>query len=220
MTKKKAATTQRDEARAARRKAILEAAGAVFFERGFEAATTLEIAKRARTSKRALYDLFGSKDVLLAALIRESSKQMEAPLELRAPQSRDALLETLRQFGRRFLEQLFHPHRTAMYRLAIAEMFRSGKVARGLEDAGRRPVVAALQRMLVVAGENGLLRPADVELLTTAFFGILIGGIHMQVLLGLEEAAVRDTIQQRVDQAVEVLGRLTAPPPDGDRQGE
>lgn len=220
MTKKKAATTQRDEARAARRKAILEAAGAVFFERGFEAATTLEIAKRARTSKRALYDLFGSKDVLLAALIRESSKQMEAPLELRAPQSRDALLETLRQFGRRFLEQLFHPHRTAMYRLAIAEMFRSGKVARGLEDAGRRPVVAALQRMLVVAGENGLLRPADVELLTTAFFGILIGGIHTQVLLGLEEDAVPKAIQHRVDQAVEVLARLVGPPPDGDRQAE
>jgi AcrR family transcriptional regulator len=220
MTKKQAAPAYGNGALAARRNAILDAAGAVFFERGFEAATTLEIAKRARTSKRALYELFGSKDMLLAAIIRESSKQMEAPLELPPPQSREALLETLRQFGRRFLEQLFHPHRTAMYRLAIAEMFRSGKVAKGLEDAGRRPVVSTLDRLLTAAGENGLLRPADVELLRTAFFAILIGGIHTQVLLGLEEAAVHRAIQHRVDQAVEVIGRLIGSTPGGDRESD
>jgi Bacterial regulatory proteins, tetR family len=78
----------------ARRQAILSAAAAVFFERGFEAATTLEIANRAHTSKRALYELFGSKELLLAALIRASSQQMQGPLELAAPDSREALIET------------------------------------------------------------------------------------------------------------------------------
>src|SRR5262245_55479538 len=82
-----------------RREAILAAAAAVFFERGFEAATTLEIASRARTSKRALYELFGSKDLLLSALIRDSSRKMQAPLELAAPDREDALLMALRQFG-------------------------------------------------------------------------------------------------------------------------
>jgi TetR/AcrR family transcriptional regulator, mexJK operon transcriptional repressor len=208
---KKGTLTRSGDELTARRNAILTAAGAVFFEYGFEAATTLEIAKRARTSKRALYELFGSKDMLLTALIRESSQQMRAPLELAPPDCQAGLLETLRRFGRHFLEQLFHPHRVAMYRLAIAEVFRSGKVATELEGAGRQPVVDALTRFLTHAARKGLVRSEDIELLTTAFFGILIGGIHTQLLLGLEEAVAQKAIQHRVDRAVEVVGRIIKP---------
>lgn len=193
---------------AARRQAILSAAGAVFFERGFEAATTLEIASRARTSKRALYELFGSKEQLLDALIRESSQQMQAPLELASPDSREALLETLRQFGHRFLEQLFHPRRTAMYRLAIAEAFRSGKVAIELEAAGRQPVVEAMTRFLAQAARNRLVRAEDIELLAAAFFGILVGPQQTQLLLGLEKTVPPQAIRHRVELAVEAVRRL------------
>jgi AcrR family transcriptional regulator len=192
----------------ARRQAILAAAGAVFFERGFEAATTLEIASRAHTSKRALYELFGSKELLLAALIRESSQKMQAPLELASPDTREALLDTLRQFGRHFLEQLFHPHRTAMYRLAIAEAFRSGKVARELEAAGRQPVVETMTQFLAQAARNRLVRVEDIELLAAAFFGILVGPRHTQLLLGLEKTVPPRAICHRVDLAVEAVRRL------------
>jgi AcrR family transcriptional regulator len=191
-----------------RRETILAAAASVFFERGFEAATTLEIARRARTSKRALYELFGSKDLLLSALIRESSQKMQAPLGLASADSEGALLTALRQFGQRFLEQLFHPHRTAMYRLAIAEAFRSGKVANELNVAGRQPVVDGLTRYLEQAARTGLVRTQDVELLTAAFLGILVGGMHTRLLLGLEKAVPTKTISQRVEQAVEVVRRL------------
>jgi AcrR family transcriptional regulator len=180
----------------------------VFFERGFEAATTLEIARRARTSKRALYELFGSKDLLLAALIRESSRTMQAPLGLASPDTRAALLETLGRFGHQFLEQLFHPHRTAMYRLAIAEAFRSGTVARELEAAGRQPVVEALTQFLAQAARNKLIRAQDIELLAAAYFGILVGGMHTQLLLGLQKAIPPKMIRHRVDQAVEAVRRL------------
>jgi AcrR family transcriptional regulator len=197
-----------DDELTARRQAILAAAGAVFFERGFEAATTLEIARRARTSKRALYELFGSKELLLAALIRESSQQMRAPLELAYPDSREALLETLDQFGHRFLDQLFHPRRTAMYRLAIAEVFRSGKVASELEAAGRQPVVEAMTRFLAQAARNRLVRVEDIELLAAAFFGILVGPRHTQLLLGLEQTVPPQAIRHRVELAVEAVRRL------------
>lgn len=206
--KRKEARLEEDGELKARRQAILAAAGAVFFERGFEAATTLEIANRARTSKSTLYQLFGSKELLLSALIRESSQQMQAPLELPPPDSQAALLDALAQFGHRFLEQLFHPRRTAMYRLAIAEAFRSGKVARELEAAGRQPVVEAMTRYLAQAARNQLVRAQDIELLTAAFFGILVGPRHTQLLLGLEKAVSPQAISHRVDLAVEAVRRL------------
>src|SRR5262245_14732128 len=210
VAKRKDALTGRNEELAARREAVLVAAGAVFFEHGFEAATTLEIARRARTSKRALYELFGSKDELLAALIRESAQDMRAPLELASPDSPAALLETLAQFGQRLLEELFHPHRTAMYRLAIADAFRSGKVAQALDATGRQPTVEALTRFLALAARNGLLRTQDVELVAVAFFGTLIGGVHIQLLLGPEQEIPPKAIRERVERAVEVVRRLLA----------
>ena len=53
------------------RRRILEAAFSAFMERGFVEASTLEIATRARASKRELYALFGSKQDMLIACIGE-----------------------------------------------------------------------------------------------------------------------------------------------------
>jgi hypothetical protein len=52
-----------------RRRSILEAAYHVLVERGYAGASTLEIATRARVSKRELYAEFGSKSGILRALI-------------------------------------------------------------------------------------------------------------------------------------------------------
>src|SRR5215468_9606024 len=52
-----------------RRRALLEAAYSVLMERGYAGASTLEIARRARVSKRELYAEFGSKSGMLQALI-------------------------------------------------------------------------------------------------------------------------------------------------------
>jgi AcrR family transcriptional regulator len=58
-----------DEAKDARRQALLDAALDEFFERGFTAARTHDIAKRAGLSKGTLYLYFDSKEALFAELI-------------------------------------------------------------------------------------------------------------------------------------------------------
>jgi len=52
---------------------ILEAAFSAFTQRGFADTSTLEIATRARASKRELYAEFDSKQDMLVACIRASS---------------------------------------------------------------------------------------------------------------------------------------------------
>lgn len=54
-----------------RRQAIVEGAYSAFLELGFAKTTTAEVARRARVSKRAIYELFDNKMALFATVIRE-----------------------------------------------------------------------------------------------------------------------------------------------------
>jgi AcrR family transcriptional regulator len=191
-----------------RRAAILDAAGAVFFERGYDATSTLEIARRAKTSKRALYELFSSKEGILAALIRAASCRMQAPLALPAPGTEDELLGLLAAFGGRFLAQLLDPDRTEMYRLAIGEARRSGQVARELELNGRKPVTDSMRTVLEAAAGAGIIRGDDIELVVAVYFGVLIGGSQVQCLLGENGARTPSAIDAKVALAIEAVRRI------------
>ena len=58
---------------------ILRAAMRTFMEHGFAAATTLEIATRAKVSKRELYALVGNKEQMLAACVAGRGQRMAQP---------------------------------------------------------------------------------------------------------------------------------------------
>jgi AcrR family transcriptional regulator len=88
---------------------ILDAAFRVFVERGPAGATTREIARRARTSKRTLYENFGSKEGIFAALVEGRASRMREPLALGEPGSSQELAEVLVAFGVRFLGELVKP---------------------------------------------------------------------------------------------------------------
>ena len=63
------------ERRAETRRRIVEAAGRVFAERGYHAATLDAVAERAGLSKGSIYYTFGSKHELFASLLRERIDQ-------------------------------------------------------------------------------------------------------------------------------------------------
>src|SRR3569832_1841063 len=70
------------QAAAPLRERILDTAFALFLERGYSGASTLEIAPRARVSKRELYSHFESKQALLAAGIKKHTERMQIPLNV------------------------------------------------------------------------------------------------------------------------------------------
>src|ERR1700726_823060 len=81
------------------RQRILDAAFSAFMERGFAETSTLEIATRARVSKRELYALVGSKQDMLVACIAARAKRLQAPADLPEPQDRETLARALTAFG-------------------------------------------------------------------------------------------------------------------------
>src|ERR1700751_5835154 len=87
------------------RQRILEASFAAFMERGFAATSTLEIATRAKVSKRALYEEVGNKDEMLVACIAERARRMQVPADLPELKDRTTLKQTLAAFGAQLLRE-------------------------------------------------------------------------------------------------------------------
>src|SRR5712671_5779294 len=107
------------------RRRILEAAFSAFMERGYAETSTLEIATRARVSKRELYALVGSKQDMLMACIGERAKRLTVPAELPEPHDRETLAGTLTAFGAQLLREVSDPTVVAVFQLAIAEAVRA-----------------------------------------------------------------------------------------------
>src|ERR1700745_784180 len=97
---------QRDGDETEVRERILEAAFAMFMKSGYANASTLEIATRARVSKRELYALVGNKQEMLIACISERAKRLEAPPDLPVPSERKTLARVLASFGAKFVREV------------------------------------------------------------------------------------------------------------------
>ena len=109
------------------RERILEAAFAAFMKNGYATASMLEIATRARVSKRELYALVGNKQEMLIACISERAKRFDVPADLPVLRDRETLEQVLASFGTKLVREVSDPTVIAVFRLAIAEAVQAPK---------------------------------------------------------------------------------------------
>ncbi len=168
------------------RERILEAAFAAFMKSGYATTSTLEIATRARVSKRELYALVGNKQEMLIACISERAKRLDVPADLPVPRDRETLEQVLASFGTKLVREISDPTVIAVFRLAIAEAVQAPEVALALDSRGRDTSRAALRKIMARAQASGLLtgRPAE---LVEQFTGLLWGHLMVSLLLGVAE---------------------------------
>jgi AcrR family transcriptional regulator len=196
------------------RERILEAAFSAFKESGFATTSTLEIATRARVSKRELYALVGNKQEILIACIRERAQRFDVPAELPVLRDRDTLARVLASFGAKLVREVSDPAVIAVFRLAIAEAVQAPEVAHALNSIGRETSRAALRKIMVQAEESRLLtgRPAE---LASQFAGLLWGDLMISLLLGVAERPNSREIATRARDAAAVFLELHPLPNDG-----
>jgi AcrR family transcriptional regulator len=175
------------------RQRIVEAAFSAFMESGFAAASTLEIATRARVSKRELYALVGSKQEMLVACIRERAKRLQMPADLPEPHDREALARTLVTF--------------AVFRLAIAEAVRAPEVAEALNSLGIETSRAALRELMTRARSAGLVS-GDPSGMAEHFAGLLWGNLKVSLLLRVGERPSPREIARRARDATAAFLKL------------
>jgi len=192
---------------AAVRERILTAAFEAFQERGYATTSTLEIATRARVSKRELYALVGNKQEMLIAAIGERAKRLQAPAEMPMLRDRPTLAQLLTAFGTQLVREVSDPAVVAVFRLAIAEAVQAPEVARTLDSVGRETSRAALRHIMTQARAAGLIdgRPAD---LAEQFGGLLWRDLMLSLLLGVAERPNPRAIEGRARDAAAAFLRL------------
>jgi AcrR family transcriptional regulator len=179
---------------------ILSAAFSAFTERGFAEASTLEIATRARASKRELYALFGTKQDMLIACISERARRLQLPVDLPELSDRETLRRTLAAFGARLVREVSEPAVVAMFRLAIAEATRTPDIAESLNDIAIAVSRDAVREITRRARSAGLLSGEPAEM-AAQFFGLLWGNLMLGLLLGTAERPNQREIDRRAEAA-------------------
>ena len=165
---------------------ILDAAFAAFMKGGYATTSTLEIATRARVSKRELYALVGNKQEMLIACISERAKRLQVPADLPVLRDRQTLARVLASFGAKLVREISDPTVIAVFRLAIAEAVQAPEVARALNSIGREASRAALRKIMAQAQASGLLTGSPPEL-AEQFAGLLWRDLMVSLLLGVVE---------------------------------
>jgi AcrR family transcriptional regulator len=208
-----AATAKKENADEDKRDRILHAAMDTFREHGFAAATTLEIATRARVSKRELYALVGNKQEMLIACITARVKRFEMPTHMPAPRDRENLAKLLALFGMQLLREVSEPTVIAVFRLAITEAVHAPEVAQALDSIGRGTSRAALRQIMARAQTSRLLdgRPAQ---LAEQFAGLLWCDLMVSLLLGVAERPSPREFAARAETAAAAFLQLHPMPND------
>ena len=188
-----------------KRTRILRAAMDAFMEHGFAAATTLEIATRAKVSKRELYTLVGNKEAMLAACVAGRGQRMRLPADFPAPTDAASLREALRLYGLTLLRELTDPDVLAVFRLAISEWKRSPGVAASINEQGRRPARTALESLLRPARAAKLLRDGDLAAMVSHYQGLLWGDLYVWLLLGTDKPPAPKEMERRAREVADVF---------------
>jgi len=195
------------------RQRILEAAFAAFMKSGYATASTLEIATRARVSKRELYALVGNKQEMLIACIRERAKRFDVPADLPVLRDRETLAHVLASFGTKVVREASDPTVIAVFRLAISEVTHAPEVARALDSIARERSRASLRKIMSGAQASGLLtgRPGE---LAEQFAGLLWRDLQVSLLLAVAERPSPREIAGRARDAAAAFLQLHPLPND------
>ncbi|GLQ10928.1 TetR family transcriptional regulator [Devosia yakushimensis] len=167
---------------------VLNAALAVFVEKGYAAAKVDEVARRAGVSKGTVYLYFPSKEALIEGIVRRAV----APIALRAvpdletfegdPRLPITMLLTV------LIQQLARPEASAVPRLVIREVMSFPFIANFYRNEVLGKVMPALIRLIERGVETGQLRPVDPELTVRSIIGPLLAHVALGELFGITPA--------------------------------
>ena len=193
-----------------KRGAILQSAGCLFLEQGFERTTVEAIAARAGVSKLTVYSHFEGKVGLFEALIAEKCREHFettdfATLAQLGPQ------EALGRIAHAVLGLQFHPDVIALHRVLMTSATKDATMNRTFWDTGPAPTIDALTRLLRHFDARGELRVQNAATAAGQFLSMLKGVDHLRVLLNVGEVPGARRIKAIGNETVEMFLRAYAP---------
>ncbi len=195
-----------------KRAALVEAAGRLFCQHGFEAVSLDAIAQAAGVSKLTIYSHFGDKEGLFTAAV-EARCATQLPQGLFALPPGLPVAEALRQIGHSFVDLVYSEDAVQLMRMMAAQAGHSTRLAQLYYQAGPKRALEEMEGFLERARERGELGIDDVRVSAGQFFVLLKGLLHFRLLLGLDPAPNPEERAAHVERCLTVFLRAHAPRP-------
>lgn len=193
------------DSRSHRRYEILRAARICFLDRGFLRTTISDVLALSGGSRATVYEEFGDKEGLFAALIGSILEDMSLPAAADGPPG-----EVLRELGRAYLAQLLDPEALALYRVILGESTHMRQLGPAIFGAGPRAASDALAQRFAIWMQRGELVVDDPHRVATLFLAMVEGDLHRAALMWVRSPSAEE-IEDTVDTAVTLFLRGAAP---------
>ncbi len=180
-----------DERRSTRkRRAILEAATAVFLRNGYVGTSMDEIAALAGVSKQTVYKHFADKARLFVEMVTSTVDEISDPVHeevLKIAESGDIEAD-LRDLARRQLARVMQPRLLQLRRLVIGEASRFPELGATFYERGPGRTIAALAATFERLAARGVLRLEDPAVAAAQFNWLIMSApINEAMLLGSDK---------------------------------
>ena len=173
-----------DGRREERCQAMMDAAEALFLERGFERTSLNAIVARSGGSLATLYDAFGNKQKLLHAVVarmREKALNDLGDLAKQMSSPREVLLYV----ARRFHEFATEPRTIAFMRVVIAQSLNDPEFGRAFHRDMHQRTVEGLAAAFSQWTRQGKARIPDPELAANLYFASVMSDAPLKAMMGM-----------------------------------
>src|SRR5919109_2649313 len=202
-----------------KRRAILEAATALFLRNGYRGTSMDEIAALARVSKQTVYKAFSDKERLFSEIVISAVNEAADPVYDEVLELEDSGdVETdLRGLARQLLVRVMQPRILQLRRLVIGEAGRFPELGRTFYEQGPGRTIAALAAVFERLAARGTLQLDDPPLAAAPFNWLVMSTpLNPAMFLGEDEPPATAELNRYADAGVRAFLAAYAQPHHAD----
>ena len=184
-----------------KRAAILRATTDLIIERGYDGTSLDAICERAACSKSSIYEYFGNKEGLLAALTENIALDLSQALHAFHLQHVD-VEEALKRYARLTLELILSDRHIAIVRATIAAAWQHPRLGPAYYEVGALTAQSALAQYFATQSRDGALCVPDPHWAAKEFQGILLWDRMLARIVGAASCPEQAEIEAQADVAV------------------
>jgi TetR/AcrR family transcriptional regulator, mexJK operon transcriptional repressor len=199
---------------AGKRRAIMDAATALFLRDGYLSTSMDDIAALAAVSKQTVYKQFTGKEQLFAQIVTAAVNQASDRVydEVKNLPATGDLERDLRDVARRLLKEVMQPKLLSLRRLVIGEASRFPELGQTFYDLGPGRTIVALGEAFKQLAADGKLQLADAMLAAQHFNWLVVSiPLNRAMLLADDTTLTTAKLRRFADAGVAVFLAAHAP---------
>jgi AcrR family transcriptional regulator len=167
-----------------RKKRVLEVATELFLKHGYEGTSLSDIARKASVATRTLYQHFGDKTSIFAAIVDARIKQAEIKLD--GISDDQSLTDVLMQIAQYICGMSFDQEAIPFTRLMIAESSRFPKLMNGIAQSIRERFRANVVQAFKALAARGDIPDGNHTESANVFVDLIVGLAPLRAIMSLQ----------------------------------